>query len=175
MYERSGSLLLFAAARRILRDMHLLEDTDRLVPHKSQPIQRSHQDLLPKKLLCDLAPRRDLTLEDAHPPLLEFLMSLPPQVLQYLRSIRCVFPPLSTDSLVPGREVHSHWVQRITFISNNPQLSKLRLTLDMSASRGPSSETAYMSPQEILDMEHAMWVTYQRIVEPLVRTSLNRG
>jgi hypothetical protein len=114
-------------------------------------------------------------LEDAHPPLLEFLMSLPPQALQYLRSIQCVFPPLRTDFLVPGREAHSHWVQTITFISNNLQLSKLSLTLDMSASREPFSDTAYMSPQEILDMEQVMWVTYQRIVEPLVRAEPDRG
>jgi hypothetical protein len=129
--------------------------------------QRNHFAVLPRG--------ENFTREDAHPPLLEFITSLPPQALQHLRSIQCVFPALSTDFLIPGREAHCHWLQTITFISNSLQLSKLSLTLDMSISRGWSSDTAYMSAQDILDMERAMWVTYQRVVEPLIQTPLNRG
>lgn len=45
----------------------------------------------------------------------------------------------------------------------------------MSTDRGPTSDTAYMSPQEVSDMVDAMWVMYQRIVEPLIGTPLNRA
>jgi hypothetical protein len=112
---------------------------------------------------------------DARPPLLEFLKSLPPQALQHLRSIQCVFPALSTNFFNQGSEAHSHWLQTITFICNNLQLSKLNLTLDMSVDRASASDTAYMSSQEVSDMVDAMWVMYQRIVEPLMGTPLDRA
>ena len=122
-----------------------------------------------------ILPPGDSMLPNAYPPLLEFLSSLPPQALQHLRSIQCVFPALSTNFLNRGSKDHSHWLQTITFMSNNLQLSKLSLSLDMSTDRGPTSDTAYMSLQEVSDMVDAMWVMYQRVVEPLIGAPLNRA
>lgn len=120
-----------------------------------------------------ILPAGDFMLPDTPPPLLEFLMSLPPHALHHLRSIQCVFPALSTDFFSRGTKAHSHWLETMTFISNNLQLSKLSLTLDMSTDRGPTSDTAYMSLQEVSDMVDAMWVMYQRIVEALIGTAMN--
>lgn len=122
-----------------------------------------------------ILPPGNFMLRDIHPPLLEFLTSLPPQALQHLRSIRCVFPALSTNFLNRGSKAHSHWLQTITFLSNNLQLSRLSLTLDMSTDPESTGDTAYMSLQEISDTVDAMWMMYQRVVEPLIGTPLNRS
>lgn len=129
--------------------------------------QRNHFAILP--------PGANFTFLDAQPPLLDFFKSLPQQALRNLRSLECILPTLSSDFLIPGSDANSHWLQTLTFISNNLQISTLSLTLNMSSDRGPSSDCAYMSLQEILEREDAMWETYQRIVEPLTITPLNRG
>jgi hypothetical protein len=117
----------------------------------------------------------EFTLVDAQPSVLEFLVSLPSQALEHLRSIECVFANLSPNFLNPGSKGHSHWLRTIAFICDHLQLSTLSLTLNMSSDRGPSSDCAYMSLQQILDTEDAMWATYQRIIGPLTRAPLNLG
>lgn len=122
-----------------------------------------------------LPPGANFTLIDIQPPLLAFLAALPQQALRHLRSIEFVFPVLSPNFLIPGTESYLLWLQTTTFISTNLQLSTLNLTLNLSGNRGSSSDNAYISVQEILDKDDAMWETYQRIIEPLTIAPLYRG
>ena len=102
-----------------------------------------------------------------------FLASLPLYAWKDLRYVQWTLPPIYPDYMLPGEEGTLDWSETIGLLSDNADLSKLSLTINMSLQRQDPEfhEPWHLQPRTTPPgcYETAMMATYQRILKPMVR------